>query len=169
MSSHYTLSWKPLKCFDDFKCDCQHIADIALIKLTQRYREVRVNFKKLRQNQLNDPCLSVKMVCLEDYDQESMSEKERKIKQRYMVHKRLLFKRGERAIDQYRLCVLKDQIISLFQQQHEDIGQFGETKTWHMRNTFYFSKMQRIIIYVVAPCDISKKCKTSKASKGVLN
>lgn len=77
-----------------------------------------------------------------------------------MQQKRKLFRKGEQENSQYHhLFVPKDQIKALVEQQHEDIGHLGKSKTyWHMIYIFHLPRMQRVIRHIVAACDNCIHC-----------
>ncbi|CAH1954104.1 unnamed protein product [Acanthoscelides obtectus] len=88
----------------------------------------------------------------------------------YVVYKGVLFKRESRGFPGYKLCIPKEYVISLIQQQHADLGHFGYKKILHhMRELFFWPKMAKNIRQVVTSCELCQKTKISKGLQGTYN
>lgn len=166
------LSRYPLKESNELKPDNEDNVEIFLINLSPNYKQLRQNFKNIREDQLNDENFGSKMIFLERYPKEVkiITEKELKLLEWYVVHEGILFKRGNNLNRGYKLCVPKNQRVELVKAQHAEIGHFGKSKTYdHMKTKFYWQKMQKNIRKIVASCDLCQKSKCSQTSSKLLN
>lgn len=168
------LSRRPMKVSSDTTCEpvMKREVSVALVKLTDEYRALKGHLNTIREDQRSDEFLGTKIVFLENCEREAkiFTDKEEKVVRWFIIHKGILFKRGDESSPQYKLCVPKGQIIGMVQAHHAEIGHFGKTKTYNsMKEKFYFPKMQKRIRKVVAACDLCQKSKPSKTNRGDLH
>lgn len=145
---------------------------IMVMGLSECYKNLRQNFKSMREDQLADEWVRKKIKLLEQWNREPrvFSEKEHQLFLWFRVHEGLLFKSGDHVNPGYKLCVPKSQVRDLILAHHIGNGHFGRAKTYsQMKEIFYWPKMQRHIGQIVAACDLCQKAKCSKINKGTLN
>ncbi|VEN36010.1 unnamed protein product [Callosobruchus maculatus] len=167
-----TLSrFPPNRCLDvapEYSTDI----NIRLFKSGGCYKKLKPNFKNMRADQLQDKWIAERLTFLEVFSRSPLviTEKQRHVVDWFCIHDGLLFKRGDLTNPGFKLCVPRAQVRDLVIAQHEEQGHFGKNKVFaHMRELFYWPKMQKMIRQIVTACDLCQKSKPCKMSRGPFN
>lgn len=146
--------------------------NLMLLSFTEDYKKLKQNFSVLRDDQLEDRWIQEKINFLEGYSKSVtvLTQKELSNLKWFAVHQGLLFKKGDQLNLGYKLCVPATQVKELVVAHHNQFGHFGKSKTYnHMREKFYWPRMQHHIRQIVSTCDLCQKAKCSIISHGPLN
>ncbi|KAG5860991.1 hypothetical protein JTB14_030789 [Gonioctena quinquepunctata] len=166
------LSRFPLRKTSFAKPEVGNNVNIALMKLSNDFSMLKLHFKVLRTDQMNDEWIRNKIEFIENCQEgvEITNEKDRNILRWFVVHEGILFKRGDVRCPGFKLCVPQNQRRDIILAHHKALGHFGKTKTYlHMRNMFYWPKILKHVGQIVAACDLCQKAKCSPKSRGLLN
>lgn len=150
---------------------CEYF-NISAIKWTNYFEIVKQNLPRLQADQLGEEWIQARIQFLENSKMEVKvwTVKEYQIYRWFLVHDGLLFKKGDSLNPGFKLCVPGAQIQNIVLAEHIDGGHFGKAKVYaHLREKFYWPKMQRHIRQLVASCDLCQKSKCSPRSRGLLH
>lgn len=137
---------------------------LSAIRLSEEYKQVKENFKRLGGDQRSDVWTEKIIKLLEHRMGSECSDK---IVQWYALHESVLFRRGTDANPGYKLCVPRNQVVDLVLQQHVDMGHYGPRKIYdRMKQTFFWPKMRRDIRRIVSSCDVCQKAKVFNVCRG---
>lgn len=143
--------------------------NLMVLSLTGDYDELKANFSRLREDQMRDPWIRDRITFLESWSKDVLvlTNRQLSIITWFIIHEGLLFKKGDLLNVGYKLCVPKDQVKELVIAHHDKFGHFGKTKSYnHLKEKFYWKKMQHEIRHIIATCDLCQKTKCSKISGG---
>lgn len=157
------LSRSPIPVKATVRVEAAIHVDSFMLKFTKEFKLMKEDLNAISRDQRKDTLFGSIIANLNRNVDSSYSKN-------YVLYNGILFKRGDDYNPGYKLCVPKDQALSLIKQQHNDIGHFGYKKTfYHMRQKFYWKKMLKHIRQVVSSCDICQKTKVSRVVRGEFN
>lgn len=120
--------------------------EVSWMKLSSEMVELKNNLRSVAADQREDFFIRGKIDILERSERtEILTERERKVVVWYKMHKGLLFRKGGQDSPYFKLCVPKNQILTVTQVLHAEIGHFGWAKTFnHIRQTFFLAENAKI-------------------------
>nr|CAI5867607.1 unnamed protein product [Callosobruchus analis] len=168
------LSRNPIPCSVACVPDNQTTVNLSLMKLVSKYPKVEAGLKSIKKDQESDVWIRSKIDVLRKQAEAGAtfepSVVEMKIIEWYSLYEGVLFRKGDTSDRGHKLCVPKNQVEELIQQQHAEIGHFGVKKTaLFIKGSFYWPKMMKNIRRIVLSCELCQKSKVAKRTVGSVN
>lgn len=134
------------------------VIEIFSIKHCEAFNMATKNIKKISEDQQRDSFCNKIITSLKSVDCRTS------ILKWYTVKDDILYRRGDSDEEEQglRLCIPKNHILALVQQEHEERGHFGANKSYlALRKYYFWPKMKTSIRHIVSGCISCQQVKIS--------